>query len=85
MAVKQAARISEALIAQGAPKDMEIDVAADVTRKTETVFQCTVGTMAEALAGSGIQGGAILLLTWPQSGFAQSTRQVIGKFARQVS
>lgn len=84
MAVKQAARISETLLSQGAPADMKIDVAADISRESETVFQCTVGTLAETLAAYGIQGCALLLLTWPKDIAARSAQHVIERFVGQA-
>lgn len=67
MAVGQAARISEALLAQGCPGEMEIQVAADVSKPTEQLFRAPVCDLEESLRARGVTGCAILSLTWPKA------------------
>lgn len=67
MAVRQADRISHALIARGLPADTMMDVIVDVAKPGQRQFSIPVSRLAQELAAKSVTGCAILLLTWPEA------------------
>ncbi|MGR3513443.1 MAG: uroporphyrinogen-III C-methyltransferase [Paracoccaceae bacterium] len=67
MSVRQAARISEALIQQGLPGSAPVDIAVDVEKPGQRLLEATVATLAETLRREEVKGCAVLLVTWPET------------------
>lgn len=66
MAVRQADRIAANWMRQGLPATARVDVAVDVSKPSERHLETTVDTLVADLAGHGVTGCAILLVTWPK-------------------
>jgi len=71
MSVRQAVRISQSLIAQGLPRDTQIDIAVDVEKAGQRLLRARVADLADTLAAHAVTGCAILLVTWPEEVAAQ--------------
>ena len=66
MSVRQADRVSRALIGQGLPDDALIDIAIDVEKPGQRFVQTKVSDLAEAIEMNAVSGCAIVLVTWPE-------------------
>lgn len=73
MGTRQAARIAEALRAQGFPADAQVDICADVSKSSQRLLSTSLEQLAETTSRQDITGCAILLVRWP-SGLAPSHR-----------
>lgn len=71
MGVRQAARLSRELMQKGLPASAPVDIAADVSKPGQTHLRATLGTLEMTLRDARIEGGAILLVTWPKQRAAQ--------------
>ena len=65
MGTRQAARIAEALSAQGLPADAPIDICVDVSKSSQRLLTTTLGQLAATTSCEEITGCAILLVKWP--------------------
>ncbi|MEM6565027.1 MAG: siroheme synthase CysG [Pseudomonadota bacterium] len=65
MSVGQAARVSEALIRQGLPSNARVDIAVDVSKPQQRLLHCAVAELDQAIRRNGVEGGAVLMVTWP--------------------
>lgn len=74
MSVRQADRVSQALMDQGLPADTLIDIATDVEKSEQKLFKAKVSGLAEALDAHNVRGCAILLATWPETAAASNVR-----------
>lgn len=67
MSVRQADRVSRALIGQGLPLDTVIDVAIDIEKPGQRLIKAKVQNLADVIETNGVSGCAILLVTWPEA------------------
>jgi uroporphyrin-III C-methyltransferase/precorrin-2 dehydrogenase/sirohydrochlorin ferrochelatase len=73
MSVRQAARIRDALIAKGFAPTQPVRVAVDVSKPSEQLIECPLGTLEETLSAQGCTGCAVILVTWPGCVFESQT------------
>ncbi|MEM0948087.1 MAG: siroheme synthase CysG [Pseudomonadota bacterium] len=66
MSVRQADRVSRALIGQGLPDDTVIDIAIDIEKPGQRLVKAEVSDLSEAIEANAVSGCAILLVTWPE-------------------
>lgn len=76
MSVRQAGRISVALIAQGLPPESPVDICVNVAKSDQALHTATVGTLTQVLAQNGVSGCALLLVTWPEAVVAEQVPSV---------
>ncbi|WGW05644.1 uroporphyrinogen-III C-methyltransferase [Tropicibacter oceani] len=74
MSVRQAQRISDALMARGLPGDAPVCVAVEVSKPGERSLRGTVSGLAQLIRDNDVRGCAILLVTWPREAGATVTR-----------
>ncbi len=67
MSVGEAARICADLTAHGVPADALVKVAMDVSKASEKLATCTLGTLEATLADMNCTGCAVITVTWPQA------------------
>lgn len=70
MAVRQAARLADALMEQGLPGSARVDVAANVSKSNELCLSTSIATLAADLKHHAITGCAVLIVTWPKAAAA---------------
>lgn len=66
MSVGQAARIRAGLLSMGMPDAAPVTVAAEVSKPTDRIITCTLGSLPDVLGREGIDGCATILITWPK-------------------
>ncbi len=74
MSVGQAARIQTDLRRQGLPGAARVTVACEVSKPGERVLSTTLDRLPEDIRAQGIQGCAVILVTWPHGAAAGSER-----------
>ena len=74
MSVRQADRVSRALIGQGLPEDTLVDIAIEVEKPGQRFVKAKVSGLADAIEANAVSGCAILLVTWPKSSVAADVR-----------
>ena len=67
MGVKSAAEIRAALIQNGAPVTTVVDIAANVSHKSEMLLSTTLDALPNTLKAHDIKGVAVLLVRFPKS------------------
>lgn len=70
MAARQGDGVKSALQRRGLPDTHPIDIAANVSTPGERLIKTTLGDLPDCLARENIDGGAILLVTWPHNSAA---------------
>lgn len=65
MAVGQAPRIVEALLARGMPAGIQLQVGVDVEKPGQKLLRCRLDALADTLHAHSVTGGALILATWP--------------------
>lgn len=65
MAVSAADQIEAQLLAAGVSDQAEVIIASDVSKSGQAFITTTLGKLADAMAVSGLRGGAVILLTLP--------------------
>ena len=71
MSVRNANSIQSALVAQGLPRIAPVSVAANVSKRDEMVLETTLGALASDLAMHGIEGCAVIVVSWPSCAVAE--------------
>lgn len=72
MSVRQAGRISAALIDKGLPPHAPVEIAVDVSKPGQRLLSSEIAHLTETLSTEAIKGCAILLVTWPKPHKAQA-------------
>ena len=78
MAVRQATRLSSGLMGKGLPASTPIDVLVNVSKQNEQHLVTTVETLAADIEKHGIDGCAILLVTWPKAVVSRGDHLALG-------
>lgn len=78
MSVRQARRITDALLQKGLPADAEIGIAAEVAKPGQWLDRCHLADLPEALARNHVKGCAVILATWP-AGTPEGTATTPGR------
>lgn len=65
MATRQARQIQEALLDRGLPPDAEFTLASDVSKPTQRVTTGAITELHRTVEAQGLEGCAIILVTWP--------------------
>ncbi|KZY47537.1 hypothetical protein A3731_29690 [Roseovarius sp. HI0049] len=68
MAARQAGRIAAALMAQGLAPSSPVEIVVDASKAGQRVLTAPVAELAGAMGENGIDGCAMLLVTWPEAG-----------------
>ncbi|MDK3017792.1 uroporphyrinogen-III C-methyltransferase [Pseudodonghicola flavimaris] len=83
MAVGQAARLRDGLIAAGLPADAPVRIGVEVSKPTERQLTCPLGVLPETLAQDGVRGIATILVVWPKSGTGPVPQTALGGAAER--
>ncbi|WP_086450662.1 siroheme synthase CysG [Marivivens niveibacter] len=70
MAVSQAAALRDKLLESGLPADATGHICANVTHKSEHIFDVALGTLVEDLKSHDVGGCAIIMFTWRKGEFS---------------
>ena len=65
MGARQAARVADALRAQGLPSDAPIEICVDVSKSTQRLLSTTLQHLAATILQERVSGCAIILVKWP--------------------
>lgn len=75
MGVRHAARLASDLIGKGMPEYASVSVVTDVSKPGQTHLETSLADLAQALEGRQITGCAVIIVSWPKTGFAQATQR----------
>ncbi|THH39232.1 uroporphyrinogen-III C-methyltransferase [Aliishimia ponticola] len=67
MGVRQADRLATSMMAKGLPQDAPVDIMVEVSKPGQKHIPATLGTLAHALTDTGVEGSAVILITWPKA------------------
>lgn len=73
MSVRQASRVSGALLRLGIPPRTPVVIAVDAAKPGARTVFCDIGTIPEAVRQHAITGCATLIITWPKTCAEQTT------------
>ena len=71
MAVAQAPRLRDELMASGLPAQAQVTIGADISKRSQQVLKTTITALPDSLAEHGITGCAVLIITWPAAEVTQ--------------
>ena len=71
MAVAQAPRLRDELMASGLPAQAQVTIGADISKGSQQVLKTTITALPDTLAEHGITGCAVLIITWPAAEVTQ--------------
>lgn len=74
MATRQAEIIQSGLSQRGLPLDAPVTVVVEASKPTERVLETQLSDLSDRIADEGVDGCAIILVTWPKAQAAASSR-----------
>lgn len=74
MAARQAGRIAAALMAQGLPPSSPVEIVVDASKAGQRILTAQVAELGRVMGRNGIDGCAMLLVTWPEAVMREEAR-----------